>query len=45
MSGGHFEYAQYRINDISESIKEEIKENKKKNEYVIFKVGSYGKCN
>lgn len=26
MSGGHFDYAQYRINDIIESIEQEIEE-------------------
>ena len=34
MSGGHFDYSQHFINDIADEIEEEIRNNKKKNDWI-----------
>lgn len=39
MSGGHFDYAQYRIDDIIESIEQEIEEATKERPPLVTKVG------
>ena len=34
MSGGHFDYSQHFINDIADEIEEEIRNNKKKGDWI-----------
>ena len=36
MSGGHFEYQQYRINDIADTLRVDIAKTRKKHEYHCY---------